>query len=101
MVRYPFCWICLWPLAAPSASPTGAGRGSVVVAHELLKPPQMRLPVELEDVLRSAISAWNGGDPGLAAGELGPGAATGDGAELRLTGTIRGYLSIGIFDPAE
>jgi class 3 adenylate cyclase/tetratricopeptide (TPR) repeat protein len=70
MVRYPFCWICLWPLVAVRLA-DGRWEGSVVVARELLKPPQMRLPVELEDVLRSAISAWDGGDPGLAAGRLG------------------------------
>ena len=70
MVRYPFCWICLWPLVAVRLA-DGRWEGSVVAARELLKPPQMRLPVELEAAVRSAISAWDGGEPGLAAGRLG------------------------------
>jgi class 3 adenylate cyclase/DNA-binding SARP family transcriptional activator len=70
MVRYPFCWICLWPLVGLRLA-DGRWEGSMAAARELLKPPQMRLPVELETALRSAISAWDGGAPGLAAGRLG------------------------------
>lgn len=70
MVRYPFCWICLWPLLAVRLA-DGRCEGSVAAARELLNPPQMRLPGELETALRSAISAWDGGDLGLAKGRLG------------------------------
>jgi hypothetical protein len=69
VVRYPFCWICLWPLIAVRLA-DGRREGSLAAARELLKPPQMRLPVELEAAVRSAISAWDGGEPGLAVGRL-------------------------------
>jgi tetratricopeptide (TPR) repeat protein len=70
MVRYPFAWICLWPLVAVRLA-DGRWEGSFVAARELLKPPQMRLPVELEVVLGSAVSAWDVGDPAAAARHLG------------------------------
>jgi hypothetical protein len=70
MVRYPFCWICLWPLVGLRLA-DGRWEGSMAAARELLKPPQMRLPEELETALRSAISAWDRGARGLAVGRLG------------------------------
>ncbi len=61
VVRYPFCWICLWPLIAVR---TVDGRldQAVTAARELVLAPQMRLPDELDVLVQSAISAWESAD---------------------------------------
>ncbi len=61
VVRYPFYWICLWPLIAVR---TADGRLdlAVVTARDLVLPPQMRLPDELEVSVESAPSARESAD---------------------------------------
>ena len=61
MVRYPFCAICLWPLIAVRLA-EGRHAAAVEAASELLRPPQMRFPGELEADVALAISAWDNGD---------------------------------------
>jgi hypothetical protein len=58
MVRYPFCWICLWPLVAVRLS-DGRHQEAVDAARELVRPPQMRLPDVVEAEVEAAISAWD------------------------------------------
>lgn len=61
VVRYPFCSICLWPL---TAAPVADGRydQAIAAARELERPPQTRLPYELEVSVQSAISDWESTD---------------------------------------
>ena len=67
--RYPFRWVCLWPLIAVRL---GAGQlaKAVEAARQLLPAPQQRLPDELEDEVKAAIGAWETGDPVRAAETL-------------------------------
>jgi class 3 adenylate cyclase/tetratricopeptide (TPR) repeat protein len=61
VVRYPFCSICLWPLIAVRIA-DGRSDEAVTAVQELVRPPQMRLPYELEVSVQSAISAWESAD---------------------------------------
>ena len=61
VVRYPLCSICLWPLIAVRVA-DGRSAQAVAAARELVQPPQMRLPYELEVSVQSAISAWESTD---------------------------------------
>jgi DNA-binding SARP family transcriptional activator/tetratricopeptide (TPR) repeat protein len=69
VVTFPFQWSCLFPLLSARL-----GRGQLDEAIEcgrrLLEPPQLRLPDELETVLKAAVAAWDRGDPRLATEEL-------------------------------
>ncbi|HXW80618.1 MAG TPA: AAA family ATPase, partial [Acidimicrobiales bacterium] len=66
---YPFGCACLLPLAAVRLA-EGRGEEAVRAAVELLEPPQLRLPVELEKRVGLAISAWDGGQQDLAGHRL-------------------------------
>ena len=67
--RFPFQWVCLWPLIAVRLDAGQLGE-AVDAARHLLPAPQQRLPDELEDEVQAAIGAWEGGDPGRAAETL-------------------------------
>ena len=60
MVRYPFASICLWPLVAVRLD-GGRHEEAVTAARQLLSAPQMRLPAELEVIVKGAIAAWDDG----------------------------------------
>ena len=60
MVRYPFAWICLWPLVAVRLE-AGRHEEAFAAARELVSPPQMCLPAELEALVQEAIAAWGAG----------------------------------------
>ena len=68
-VTYHFKGFCLWPLVSVHLS---AGRiaEAVDVGCRILEPPQIRLPDELESVVKVAKWAWNAGEAELAAREL-------------------------------
>ncbi len=65
LVRYPFCWICLWPLVATRLA-DGRHEAAFEAARELVQPDQMRLPDDLEAAVRSALLARDSGDPSAA-----------------------------------
>ena len=62
---YPFHCLALWPLAGANL---GVGRlqEAVDAARQLLEPSQLRLPDELEAVVRSACERWDCDQPELA-----------------------------------
>ncbi len=70
MVRYPFAWICLWPLVAVRLAGTAGGKDPSSPPASCSK-PQMRLPVEVEVALGSAVSAWDVGEAAAAVRHLG------------------------------
>lgn len=57
VVSYSWYWICLWPLIAVDLSEDRLAE-AVGAAHQLLPPPQQRLPDELEAAVRTSIDAW-------------------------------------------
>ena len=66
---YPYGCTCLLPLAAVRLT-KGRGAEAIRAARELLEPPQLRLPVELEKRVGLAISAWDGDQHALASHRL-------------------------------
>jgi class 3 adenylate cyclase/tetratricopeptide (TPR) repeat protein len=70
IVRYPFCWITVLPLVAVRLA-NERYHEAIEAARGLLEPPQMRLPPRLEAALVRSISAWDSGQPRLAADYLG------------------------------
>jgi tetratricopeptide (TPR) repeat protein len=70
LVRYPFTWICLWPLIAVRLA-RGRDEEAMTAARDMVNPPQMRLPGPLEIQVGSALSAWDAGRRGLAVRRLG------------------------------
>jgi eukaryotic-like serine/threonine-protein kinase len=69
-VHYPFYWVALWPLTAVRLA-DGRYREAVDAARELVGQDQMRLPVELEASVQSAIAAWDNDQPEIAREGLG------------------------------
>lgn len=69
MVRYPFAWICLWPLVAVRLE-AGRHEDAFAAARGLVSPPQMRLPVYLEVLVQDAIAAWDAGQRSSAPQQL-------------------------------
>ena len=65
----PYHWVCLWPLIGVRLA-AGQVAEAVGAARQLLPAPQQRLPDELEDVMQSAIAAWDHGEPERAADTL-------------------------------
>jgi hypothetical protein len=66
---FPFAWICLLPLIAVRLA-EGRTAGAITAARELLQPPQMRLPPQLEESLAGALAAWEADEHGLASERL-------------------------------
>jgi hypothetical protein len=66
---FPFAWICLWPLIAVRLA-EGRTPDALTAARELLRPPQMRLPPQLEESLVGALAAWEADDHALASERL-------------------------------
>ncbi len=60
-VSYPFKLLCLWPLIAVRMS-AGQVAEAVDASRQLLIPPQIRFPDELESLLESVGAAWDGGE---------------------------------------
>jgi class 3 adenylate cyclase/DNA-binding SARP family transcriptional activator/tetratricopeptide (TPR) repeat protein len=69
VVRYPFYWVALWPLMAVRLA-YGRCEEAVAAARELVSPDQMRLPIELQTTLESAMTAWDSHRPQVAAERL-------------------------------
>ena len=68
--HYPFYWVALWPLMAVRHA-GGRYEEAVAAARELLSPDQMRLPLELETTVESAVAAWDSRQPEVARDRLG------------------------------
>ena len=68
--HYPFYWVALWPLMAVRHA-GGRYEEAVAAARELLSPDQMRLPLELETTVDSAVAAWDSRQPEVARDRLG------------------------------
>jgi hypothetical protein len=66
---FPFAWICLWPLIAVRLA-EGRTADAITAARELLQPPQMRLPPQLEESLAAALAAWEAEKYALASERL-------------------------------
>jgi tetratricopeptide (TPR) repeat protein len=69
LVRFPTACVCLLPLMAVRLL-LGKTQAAVAAARELVKPPQMLLPAELEAAVGEAVSAWDTGKAKVAAGHL-------------------------------
>ena len=69
VARYPFCWICLWPLIGVRLAARRHAE-AVEAARDLVNPDQMRLPMPLEALVVGGISAWDAGRPSLAVKRL-------------------------------
>jgi hypothetical protein len=67
--RFPFAWICLWPLIAVRLA-EGRTAEAITAARELLQPPQMRLPPQLEESLAGALASWEADEHALASERL-------------------------------
>jgi DNA-binding SARP family transcriptional activator len=70
LVRYPFSWICRWPLIAVRLA-RGRDEEAMMSARDMVRPPQMRMPAPLEALLGSALAAWEAGRRPLAVRRLG------------------------------
>ncbi|HTT89789.1 MAG TPA: AAA family ATPase [Acidimicrobiales bacterium] len=57
VVSYSWYWLGLWPLIAVRLSAGEVGK-AVEAARLLLPAPQQRLPLELESLVRAALTAW-------------------------------------------
>ena len=68
-VWHPFHWVCLWPLIAVRLA-GGQIAEAIDASQQLLVPPQMRLPDELESAVETAGAAWDKGDRQLARAKL-------------------------------
>jgi tetratricopeptide (TPR) repeat protein len=66
---FPFAWICLWPLIAVRLA-EGRTAEAITAARQLLQPPQMRLPAQLEESLADALTAWEADKHALASERL-------------------------------
>ena len=60
VVSYSYYWLCLWPLVAVRLR-QGQTAEAVEAARQLLPPPQLRLPDELEAEVQEGIGAWDRG----------------------------------------
>jgi hypothetical protein len=70
VVSYPLYFVGLWPLLAVRLA-AGQVAEAVDAARQLLAPPQLRLPDELECAVQAAIAAWEEGAPHVAGERLG------------------------------
>jgi hypothetical protein len=68
-VTYHFKALCLWPLTAVRLA-TGQVAEAVEANRQLLTPPQVRFPDELESLAESAHAAWDEGEHERAADKL-------------------------------
>ena len=68
-VTYPFKWPCLWPLISVYLA-SGQFGEAVDASRQLLLPPQLRAPDELESIVAAAGAAWERGEGQLAADTL-------------------------------
>jgi hypothetical protein len=57
-------------MAADGSAPDGRYEDAFVAARQLVSPPQMRLPAELEAIVENAIAAWDAGQRSSAPGQL-------------------------------
>jgi tetratricopeptide (TPR) repeat protein len=69
VVKFPWYCLCLWPLIGARLS-AGEIDEAVAASRQLLVPPQQRLPDELESMLLSVRTAWDGEDRAGAAEKL-------------------------------
>jgi hypothetical protein len=70
VVSYPFCFVGLWPFLAVRLA-AGHVAEAVGSARQLLAPPQLRLPHELESAVQAGIAAWEERAPAVAGEMLG------------------------------
>ncbi len=68
-VSYPCKLLCLWPVIAVRLS-AGQIAEAVDASRQLLMPPQIRFPDELESLLEWVVAKWDGGERDLAARKL-------------------------------
>jgi DNA-binding SARP family transcriptional activator/tetratricopeptide (TPR) repeat protein len=61
VVSYSWYWLCLWPLIAVHLA-AGQLAEAVDASRRLLRPPQQRLPDELESLVESVQTAWDGAE---------------------------------------
>jgi hypothetical protein len=66
---YHFKGLCLWPLMSVHLA-SGQLAEAVDAGRQILLPPKVRLPDELEAMIVSAGAAWDSGEAQLAANEL-------------------------------
>jgi hypothetical protein len=66
---YPCKLLCLWPLIAVRLS-AGQIAEAIDASRQLLMPPQLRFPDELEVLVQSAVEQWYSGERDLAARKL-------------------------------
>jgi class 3 adenylate cyclase/tetratricopeptide (TPR) repeat protein len=66
---YPCKMLCLWPLIAVCLS-AGQVAEAVEAGRQLLTPPQIRFPDELESLLGGVVAEWDGGERDRAAHKL-------------------------------
>jgi hypothetical protein len=66
---YPCKLLCLWPLIAVHLS-AGQVAEAVDASRQLLMPPQIRFPDELESLVESVVAAWDSGEHEQAAYRL-------------------------------
>ncbi len=81
--QYPFYWVALWPLIAVRLAEARCEE-AVAAARELVGQDQMRLPVELETTVESAIAALGQRATRSREGGAGSGIEAGREAQLRL-----------------
>jgi class 3 adenylate cyclase/tetratricopeptide (TPR) repeat protein len=68
-VSYPCKMLCLWPLIAVHLS-AGQVAEAVDAGRQLLMPPQIRFPDELESLVEWVVATWDSGERDRAAGKL-------------------------------
>ena len=66
---YAFTCLCLWPLLAVRLA-AGQVDKAVDAGRQLLMPPQIRFPDELESLVQSSLDRWDNGEHERAASDL-------------------------------
>lgn len=69
VVPYAFTCLCLWPLLAVRLA-AGQVDKAVDAGRQLLMPPQIRFPDELESLVQSSLDRWDNGEHERAASDL-------------------------------
>jgi len=69
VVPYAFTCLCLWPLLAVRLA-AGQVAEAVDAGRQMLMPPQLRFPDELEALMESAVDRWDDGEHDRAASKL-------------------------------
>jgi class 3 adenylate cyclase/tetratricopeptide (TPR) repeat protein len=69
VVPYAFTSLCLWPLLAVRLA-AGQVAEAVDASRQMLLPPQMRFPDDLESLVQSSVDRWDAGEHEGAASKL-------------------------------